>query len=903
MEKRTKIVLPCSIATLISFILLTILWLQGMTELSFIGLWLLSTGWSVLAISLLFTDMKKTGKSIKEKLVYPSFFIILAIWLIRYAVGLNGSIYSDAASMNWIERFFDSLVHALQTFSMDEDYTTYLSEGKEFIYSNHLGTVTADVYGFYAALLNTLAPIAGGAILFDILTDIFPNIRLYYHSLKHNKKSFIFSELNSRAIVLAEDIRKHYPKAFILFTDAYVSPADEFSSELLIRAQKINALCLTTDLTVLNYLGQGPVEYYLIDNSDENNMETLTEMFTGKLGKHFINMWKKNANKTAEKEVDIFIFSGNPTVYQMVEHFNQLCEEENLNQVLIQVVNEYENLIYELLDTHPLYLPLLTNHNNELSIVLTGGGHIGKQFIKSAYWCGQMLNPYVEQNTENPEKIKLHFHIIAKNSTELKQQLILDMPEAFDSKYCALDEQECTGEKPYASFSFHTADVNSCEYEAILNEIPHIDYVLVALGSDKRNLSASHWLKKYLDKRSLTQGNPSYIHCIIEDTNLKNTISGIFQQQKPMPVNDICFLGSLDERYKYHTIHQTRFAESACLVDIAHKDKTKRDFLTDMYNFRSSIASAMHLKYRIFSAGLIEQNSDITLENLSSFFTYMLNPVHVNLQLWCEKQRWNAYTRSIGLSCPNTKQFLNFYRIYGGIELHKANPGKKNLYNLHCCLMECSAASGIVLNDQSLIPYDCSSDVTPQSRSQSLMEILNQLANKQNYDLLYQQLQKSKDNLSKNKGICNNWPPFLDFQELCRNYPTLPDLMRLITHIYGTEVSPLDSLDRLSALRGTDDYKNYDYNQVLLIPLHQIQTMIYKSQQILDQNSHYSEKEKEQARKDQNTYLKTLQTLQSTLVGYRKKLSIHPCNDFIEKKYQMLLNSIENELKKLQNQT
>lgn len=912
MENRISLIFPCSMASLVLIILAIVSWFQRIPELSFLILWLLSAGWVILALFCLFTDIKKSGISIKAKLAYPSFCIILAIWLIRFAVGLNCSIYENISSMNWLERFLDSLIHALQTFSMDEDYTMYLSSGKAFLYSSQ-SAAAAELYGFYAAVLNTLAPIAGGAILFDILSDIFPNFRLYYHTLRRNKKNYIFSELNSRAVVLAEDIRKKEPNAFILFTDAYVDPENELSSELFIRAKKINALCVTTDLTALNGIGHGLVEYYLIDNSDESNIEALTKMFSGNWKDFFIDKQKKSLwkseKKTAQKNVNIFIFSENPTVYQIAEHYNRLCTKENVRQVLIQVVNEYENLVYELLDTHPLYLPLLDTHGSELSVVLTGSGSIGKQFIKSAYWCGQMLNPFITQSLEKPEKIKLHFHIISDNSTEFKQQLKLEMPEVFDRKYCETDEKTCTGTLPYASFSFHDADVNSYRFQQILDQIPQIDYVLIAFDNDRQNLTSAHWLKEYLDKRSLIQGNHSHVHCIIEDTNLKQTITNIYQENHAF--TNVCFFGSLDERYNYNTIHQTRFEDSAFLVDMSHNRKEKRDFLQNMYNYRSSLASAMYLKYRLFSAGLMKQNDHLSLKNLDGFFRYLLNPENANLQLWCEKQRWNAYVRSIGFSCPDTQQFLNYYRQYHSIELHKAGSEKKNFFHLHSCLVECDAASGIVLNDRSLLPHDSDIICTAETRSQDLMEILDHLANEQNYDRLNQRLRKTNENLSQTEN-CNQteccsqteinreeWPAFSNFRQLCENYPTLVDLLRLTTHIYGTELSPLDPLDRLSAIAGTE-YKDYDFNQILLLPLHQIQTMICQKQLILNDCKTFSEEDRNRAQNEQAMYRKTLSELHAALSEYRNS-SLFPSNPYIiAERYQNLLQAIEEEIKRCQ---
>lgn len=73
-----------------------------------------------------------------------------------YAAGMFMAMQTppDAARLTWLERVADSPLHALQTFSMDEDYTTYILSGKammEGIFG--MGTAWAAVYGIFASVL------------------------------------------------------------------------------------------------------------------------------------------------------------------------------------------------------------------------------------------------------------------------------------------------------------------------------------------------------------------------------------------------------------------------------------------------------------------------------------------------------------------------------------------------------------------------------------------------------------------------------------------------------------------------------------------------------------------------------------------------------------------------------
>lgn len=157
-------------------------------------------------------------------------------------------------TLTWWEEIFNSLVHALQTFSMDEDYTEYILNGKKM-----LSTISGDnsmwiaTYGLYASVLNFVAPIAGGAIIFEILASIFPKVRLQLSHLAFWKEKYYFSELNDASLALAKSVCTmkvgSFTKSVIVFTDAYVDDEDEKGSEMLLEAKLLGAICIRDDLS------------------------------------------------------------------------------------------------------------------------------------------------------------------------------------------------------------------------------------------------------------------------------------------------------------------------------------------------------------------------------------------------------------------------------------------------------------------------------------------------------------------------------------------------------------------------------------------------------------------------------------------------------------------------------
>ena len=92
---------------------------------------------------------------------------------------------SEYARLSGFQVILDSVVHGLQSFSMDEDYTMYLFAVQDMCLELFRLPWTAELAGMVSAVQNVLAPVAGGAVLLDILANIFPAVKL---ALKKGKQ-------------------------------------------------------------------------------------------------------------------------------------------------------------------------------------------------------------------------------------------------------------------------------------------------------------------------------------------------------------------------------------------------------------------------------------------------------------------------------------------------------------------------------------------------------------------------------------------------------------------------------------------------------------------------------------------------------------------------------------------
>lgn len=113
--------------------------------------------------SLLVPDMLIIRKTVRNRSLFLAAYVLALVFLVRLAVGwcAAGAQGLEISALNRLEKAFDSLVHALQTFSLDEDYTKYLTVGKDLL-ENAGHPVWAQVYGLIGSVLNVSAPILGG---------------------------------------------------------------------------------------------------------------------------------------------------------------------------------------------------------------------------------------------------------------------------------------------------------------------------------------------------------------------------------------------------------------------------------------------------------------------------------------------------------------------------------------------------------------------------------------------------------------------------------------------------------------------------------------------------------------------------------------------------------------------
>lgn len=634
-----------------------------------------------------------------------------------------------------------------QSFSLDAGYVEIIKTG-----AAELPLGASYLFYIIACAMTVIAPVVGGFAIFGVLGHFFPRIALW-RNIQSTK--YVFSELNEYSIETAESIAeiksrlsadkreraeyiRRYGKAdyaeimhsVIVFTDVYADKASESNAELLQRANNINAICLKDDiLTRKIYWIAGAlyravthtkkkVVYFLMDRSDlssengaESNLRTAVSLFASdKKNMMFVktHWWQFGMKADA---MEMYVFSRNENADGIIKNARKgflkaLYTKADKNcepPFLYKVLNEYRNLVYNLLDGNGAY-PLYSRYGREpdgdgikkLSVLIVGGGMIASEFLKTAYWCGQM--------TDGKMPTSLRMAVMSLDADKTEQKLAFDMPQVFGDGASKRDAADKYAYSPddYCRFRFINAEYGTPEFVTEFRNVasgaiwakdgdklappavPDVDYILVALGADNLNMQAASMLRRELALYGEQAVNKIPINFVIENDALCETLKmneakdGQKDGKKRDDGDERFFnavlnpFGSLKERFSFGNITLSDIEQRAFAADNTHSNASrgKVTFLTDEYLRSSSVAAAIHIMYKQRCIDFSAADADRRL-------------------VQAEHRRWCAYTRSTGFRTHTATEFASL-AVACDNDGNKRILGKNIKLKLHACLVECS---------------------------------------------------------------------------------------------------------------------------------------------------------------------------------------------------------------------
>ena len=204
--------------------------------------------------------------------------------------------------------------------------------------------------------------------------------------------------------------------------------------------------------------------------------------------------------------------------------------------------------------------------------------------------------------------------------------------------------------------TFVKADIKSPKAIEAIKNAQDINYILVAMESDKKNLDTAIDLRRLFIK--LYERKP-IINIWIQNEHKKIQVNMLRNEEKTS--YEIYAFGSIKDMYFDNRIVESEIEKIAKAIHRAFRpqDTEYKEYNSSEYNKRSSRASALHVKYKLYSV-LRDNYTNDTAENLR-LFKEVYTPEIRELLAKNEHDRWNAYMRGIGYTLVTTEEVARYY--------------------------------------------------------------------------------------------------------------------------------------------------------------------------------------------------------------------------------------------------
>lgn len=490
----------------------------------------------------------------------------------------------------------------------------FLGQDFELINSIELNSIVNTIYVVSIYILFLLEPLITATAMLALLGNNLSKIKLV---LSRFKEIMVFSEINDKTLTIA---KKQYnkKKSQIVFIDSKEAK-EKFKKELL----QLKAITLSQQITDLNFKNRS-VTFYLFSKDEEENLNNALELL-------------KQGNTKKKRVRKIYILNNS-------EEARIILDSAPKNNIRLELVNEKDRAIYQHIYDEPLYKNSI---NNQISILIVGCGKLGTEFLKAITWCGQIINH------------KLNINIIDINANRIKEKINIIYPELIENY----------------NYNFIDADIYSERAIAELDKLKNqnINYVIVALDSEAKNIDVAIFLRRYFleqDKKSYSR-MPS-INLWIEKNDKKVQIDSLKHDSIINSYNLNSF-GSIDEMYNSKSIVNSEIEKLAMQVHSVYNpsdiEKNLEDFYKLEYNKKSSRAVAVHIKYKLYSVlkdvylGDLESDLENNIDEVLKQYNNIKNANILEELARNEHDRWNAYVRTDGFKNIAKEEVLKYKKF------------------------------------------------------------------------------------------------------------------------------------------------------------------------------------------------------------------------------------------------
>ena len=448
-------------------------------------------------------------------------------------------------------------------------------------------------YSSFAVVLLILAPI----LTFGFVLSFFRNISAYRRYLAAFQKDvYLFSALNEKTVTLAADLAKRH-HACIVFTG--VSGQDAAQDEAQMQTvRQIGAICFKTDLLAIPswFHGQSSrMTFFAMDNDEDKN---LLHAFG------ILAQYKKRPNTV------LYILSTS------VESELSMASIDR-GAVKVHRINEVRALVYRTLYDHGSDLfrhaQPVCDGQKQIGAVIVGMRDHGTEMLKALTWFCQMDGYRVRLDAFDEDSLA-------------RSRFAAACPELMSDQYNGVF---IPGEAQYHIHIHSGLCFDTQEFADRIKALPSTTYVLICLGSDAQNIRCAVTMRMLFEQ----MGIHPVIEAIIYDTEKKQALQNA-QNYRGQPY-DITWIGDQKSLYCEGVILNSQLEQEALRRHL--KWGSEEEFWAYEYNYRSSMASALHMRARISCSipGADQAEEELTAANRDAI-----------QQL--EHRRWNAYMRTEG---------------------------------------------------------------------------------------------------------------------------------------------------------------------------------------------------------------------------------------------------------------
>ncbi|MBE6870398.1 MAG: urea transporter [Ruminococcaceae bacterium] len=458
------------------------------------------------------------------------------------------------------------------------------------------------IYQSWAATLFVLAPI----FTFGFVLSLFKNLSAYLkYLIAYFKQVYVFSELNEKSFVLAKDIKTNNRKAVIVFTDVFEGN-EETIYELVEEAKKLGAICFKKDIVVVDFKKHSPskaIYFFAIGGNETENLN------------HSLKLIEKYNQR---ENTHIYVFS------TKIES-ELLLTSVDKGKVRVRRVNEVQSLVNRVLYEHGEIIfesaKDANDNNKKISAVVVGMGRHGTEMVKALSWFGQMNGYSLEINAFDKDPLA-------------EEKFISLAPELMSPSYNGVKVE---GEAQYKITVHPDIDVDTITFADAIMKLKDATYVMVSLGNDDVNITTAIKLRMYFERMKIRP----VIQAIVYNSQQKKALQGIknYRGQE----YGIEFIGDIESSYTEQVIIDSELENDALRRHL--KWGKEEEFWTYEYNYRSSMASAIHMRARIKCGipGATKKEEELTEQER--------NIIEV-----LEHRRWNAYMRAEGYVFSGSKE-------------------------------------------------------------------------------------------------------------------------------------------------------------------------------------------------------------------------------------------------------